>query len=375
MRKVLILMGRYLPGYRDGGPVRTIKNLTDILGKEYEFYIMCNDRDHGDVKAYPNIQVNEYNQIGNAQVYYVENGKFKFKTILKEINGKDVVYCCGIYGTYAIKVIMLKKLGLFKQKLTIASMGSFSKGALALKSKKKNLFLSIMKTLGLFRKIIWSVTSSVEENELKDVLGEMATCYIAEDLPRIDKIMHMNKKIKKELKIVFISRISKKKNLYGAIEILYKLSNFQIKFDIFGNIEDREYWKECKDILNKLPENIKWKYKGECNSNDVVTTFSNYDVFLFPTFGENFGHVISESLIAGCIPVISNTTPWNDFDKYECGNIVDLNNIEKFVSILNRYSEMTDIEFNKYVNNAQNYITVKNKKSIDETGYRRIFDL
>lgn len=36
MKKVLILMGRYLPGYKDGGPVRTIKNLTDILGNEYD---------------------------------------------------------------------------------------------------------------------------------------------------------------------------------------------------------------------------------------------------------------------------------------------------------------------------------------------------
>ena len=46
MRKILILMGRYLPGYKDGGPVRTIINVKDMLGYEYEFYISCLDRDH-----------------------------------------------------------------------------------------------------------------------------------------------------------------------------------------------------------------------------------------------------------------------------------------------------------------------------------------
>lgn len=79
MKKVLILMGRYLPGYKDGGPVRTIKNLTDILGSEYNIRIMCHDRDHGDLECYPNIAVNAYNKIGNASVFYVKNGEFKFK--------------------------------------------------------------------------------------------------------------------------------------------------------------------------------------------------------------------------------------------------------------------------------------------------------
>ena len=31
-KDILIIMGRYLPGYKDGGPVRSIKNLTDFLG-------------------------------------------------------------------------------------------------------------------------------------------------------------------------------------------------------------------------------------------------------------------------------------------------------------------------------------------------------
>lgn len=50
MRKILILAGRYLPGYKDGGPLRTLINLTDALGDEYEFYIACFDRDQGETQ-------------------------------------------------------------------------------------------------------------------------------------------------------------------------------------------------------------------------------------------------------------------------------------------------------------------------------------
>ena len=55
MRKILILAGRYLPGYKDGGPLRTLINLTDALGDEYEFYIACFDRDQGETQPYTDI--------------------------------------------------------------------------------------------------------------------------------------------------------------------------------------------------------------------------------------------------------------------------------------------------------------------------------
>lgn len=368
-------MGRYLPGYKDGGPVRTIKNLTDILGNEYEFYIMTSDRDHGDKVPYPNISVNTYNKVGNAKVYYVKNGKFTLKTLLNEIKEVDIVYCCGPYNNYAIKTMILKKIGFFKQKLVIASMGSFSKGALSIKSKKKIIFLNIMKKHGFFKKIVWSVTSNIEEKELKKFLGEDQKCIIAEDLPRIEKINHFHRKKKNHLKIIFISRICEMKNLLGAIKIISNLIEFPLQFDIYGNIEDKEYWKLCKKELEKLPINIKWKYQGECDSNNVVETLANYDIFLFPTFGENFGHVISEALLAGCVPVISDQTPWLDLDNYKCGKVINLKNINTFVEVLVDFTKMDEIDFNIYVRNTQKYIKEKNCNSIKNTGYKEIFNL
>lgn len=375
MRKILILAGRYLPGYKDGGPVRTLKNLTDILGTEYDIRIMCIDRDHGDKNPYPNIKVNTYNKVGNAKVYYVKDGKFKTKSILNEIKKVDVVYCCGPYDNYAIKTMFLKKIGLFNQNLVVASMGSFSKGALSLKSNKKKLFLFFMKKLGFFKKIIWSVTSNVEERELKEVMGNQAKCIIAEDLPRNKKVKHIHKKKQNHLKLIFISRICKMKNLLGAIQIISNLTEFPIQFDIYGNIEDKEYWGLCKIELEKLPINVKWQYRGECDSNNVVETFANYDIFLFPTLGENFGHVISESLLAGCLPIISNKTSWLDLDDYKCGNVIDLNNRELYVETLKMYGILNDEKFNNYVINAQKYISNKNKESINNTGYKEIFEL
>ena len=97
MRKILILMGRYLPGHRDGGPLRTMANVTEALGDEYEFFIGCLDRDHGDTQAYPGIRRDAWNQVGKARVWYVAPGGFTNELLLMLAEGKDLIYLCGFY--------------------------------------------------------------------------------------------------------------------------------------------------------------------------------------------------------------------------------------------------------------------------------------
>lgn len=137
-RKILIIMGRYLPGYKDGGPVRTIKNLTDYLGDEYEFRILTCDRDHGDIKPYPNIMVNDWNQVGKAKVYYVRPKGFSFKLIKKLSKQADLLYVCGCFNDYAIKTLILNRFSQISKPIVIAAMGLFSPLEFRIKYAKKN---------------------------------------------------------------------------------------------------------------------------------------------------------------------------------------------------------------------------------------------
>lgn len=49
---ILVLVGAYLPGYKAGGPIRPISSLIEQLGSDFEFRLVCPDRDHGDRLAY-----------------------------------------------------------------------------------------------------------------------------------------------------------------------------------------------------------------------------------------------------------------------------------------------------------------------------------
>ena len=157
-RDILIIMGRYLPGYKDGGPVRSIKNLTDFLGKEYNFKILTCDRDHGDTESYPNIKVNGWNRVGNADVYYVPPKGFSQKLIVELAGQVDLVYVCGCFNDYAINTLIANRLGKIKAPIVVAAMGLFSPKEFQLKYKKKKTFTTLFNMLGIFKNIYWSAT-------------------------------------------------------------------------------------------------------------------------------------------------------------------------------------------------------------------------
>ena len=374
MKKILIITGRYLPGYKDGGPVRTIKNLTDLLGDDYHFTVMCSDRDHGDLKPYDNIKEG-INRVGKADVIYVTDSKFSFSLIKSEANKNDLIYVCGPYNSYAVKALLLNRLSLIKCPFVLAPMGSFSKGALSIKSTKKRLFFTIVKLLNLFKNVSFSVTSKVEEKELKDALGLENKCFIARDPERAidESIPHNEFKKNGRLSVVFLSRISEKKNLYGATEILSKVKG-DIDFTVYGNIEDKDYYDKCIKNLEMLPDNVRFEYKGIADSEDVPWILSEYDVFLFPTLGENFGHVISEALLAGTIPVISDTTPWLDLDDENVGFVINSGDTVSFAKTIDKLYQMSREDLLSISNNARVYYKKNYVESVNNNGYRAMYE-
>ena len=375
MRRILIITGRYLPGYRDGGPVRSLVNLTETFGNDYDFHIMCLDRDHGDTAPYPGIKVNEYNAVGNAKVLYVHH--FSEKAVLGAAADADVVYVCGPYNDYARIAMRLKKTGQIKSPLYVASMGSFSKEAYRIKGAKKRLFITYMKLAGMFDNVIWSVTSEKEEEELKAIVGKDSRCVIAADLPRAGVTGHAHTKVPCELKLVFISRISRKKNLLAISEILEMVSDeHNISLDIYGRGEDMDYLHECMKRLDGTKRShplFSWEYKGEAYSDRVPGIFADYDAFLFPTLGENYGHVIAESLASGCIPVISDTTPWMDLNEKGCGYVCPYDDPSAFAEAVDELLYMNDEDIDIMRQRCYEYIRAVNEQSVRNSGYRRIF--
>lgn len=446
MKTILILCGRYIPGFKDGGPVRSIKNLTDRLGETYDFRILTLDRDHGDVCTYPNIKTNDWNLVGKAKVWYVAPGGFTEEVVGRKAAEADVVYVCGCFNDYAREALRLKKQGKIKARVIVAAMGLFSPGAFGIKKGKKLLYLALCKAQGLFENIEWSATDETEVAEIKLRIGKGAKCHIARDLPRSmeeftedDIVCGTNQAQGVEsgaasvkdgcsqqkagtaqaadcglnrgapLRIVFLSRISRKKNLLFAIEALAGIQT-PVIFDVYGtcgSAEDEAYLAECKERAEKVmnasdslassrtqretetTQKVELlcdgarksvtgsqsiiNFQGPVSSEQVPTIFSQHDIFLFPTLGENFGHVIFEALASGCIPIISDRTPWNDLASEGAGCVLSLEDKEGFAQAIDRYAKMSKEELFEHRLAARKYAE-KYEKSVGDGGYGKMFE-
>lgn len=369
MKKILILMGRYLPGHKDGGPLRTIINVTEALGDEYEFYIAALDRDHGDTEPYPNIAYNAWNPVGKAKVWYVQPGGFTSKLILSLAENKDVIYLSSFYDPYGYKTLLLKKKGRIKCPVALASMGVFSKEALARKSAKKAVFITACKVLGLFKGITWSVTSELEADDVKRVIGRNIQYVVAEDIPRA-AVPGLRDKEAGPLKIVFLSRICEHKNPGMVIDAVAALRSKHAVLTICGPVQEAEYWERCQTKLQKL--DCQWHYAGDIPSDQVQEVLAGQDVLVLPTKSENYGHVIFEALSVGCIPVISDRTPWAVVAEKGAGYVLPLDT-EAFTAAIDELAQMAPEERTRMAKAGVELAKEKIRIAREKTGYRKIF--
>src|SRR5699024_8494676 len=109
-----------------------------------------------------------------------------------------------------------------------------------------------------------------------------------------------------------------------------------VRLDIYGPIEDKTYYSECKGLMDSLPDNCEVNYLGAVAPNDVRKVMTNYDLLFLPTRGENYGHVIFEALAAGLPVLISDRTSWNDLEDAGVGWTLPLGRTEQFVEIISQ---------------------------------------
>jgi glycosyltransferase involved in cell wall biosynthesis len=139
------------------------------------------------------------------------------------------------------------------------------------------------------------------------------------------------------LRIAFLSRIDRKKNLAFAIETVGRLST-PARLEIFGPVTDATYWTECQDLIRQLPVHVSAYYRGVIPNADVTVTLAAYDLFFLPTLGENFGHAILDALEAGVPVLISDRTPWRDLQARHAGWSLPLDPPDAFVAAIERYA-------------------------------------
>jgi glycosyltransferase involved in cell wall biosynthesis/ubiquinone/menaquinone biosynthesis C-methylase UbiE len=349
--KILAFVNYYLPGCKGGGPIRSVANMAAMLGDEFHFNVVTTDRDHRDTQPYASVKSGEWQQVGQADVLYLAPRSVSLRNLRRIMNSTDydVLYLNSLFHSrFTIRPLLLWWARMVRRTpVVIAPRGEFSPGALSIKRLKKYLFLVAAKFSGLYDGVVWHASSSYEEEDIRRWFGRRASVgrapvIVAPDL--VPPVAAVNQPLQREkqpgrLRLIFVSRLSPKKNLDGALRLLKGLTG-SIEFDIYGHVDSDAYWSECQKIIRELPPNIKVVYRGALSHDRVMDEFSKHDLLFLPTLGENFGHVIVESLKSGCPVLISDQTPWRDLQAAGAGWDFPLSDPVSFREVLQSCTNM-----------------------------------
>jgi len=223
----------------------------------------------------------------------------------------DLLYVNSLWNpSFTVAPIVAARLGIIRVRtILIAPRGELTLGALSLKKSKKRLFLKWWGPFLSRMDVRWHASSNAEASQIRSVIPLARIEVNSNQVSLPDEPLQATEQREGRPRLIFVGRISPMKNLDLVLESLLKLTN-PVDFDIYGPIEDREYWSKCESYVRQVPSLVQVKYRGELAPADVRRTFGAYDAFIFPTLGENFGHVIVESLSASCPVVCSDRTPW-----------------------------------------------------------------
>lgn len=354
---ILVFAPTYPPAYKAGGPSKTLEALIADAPINFTPYVIAPDKDLGEVKSFEGVNRGwSANHYGPGFINYQNTIGILRSSVFSPNRPMTAIYLNSFFNPrFALFPMMLFWLGKWpKSKLIIAPRGEFHPAALLQKSKIKSVIIKFVKAIKLNTKVIWHASSDQEETFIRNIWGEFAQIIVREDETGLPKNAEIPvESYDDKAKIVFLSRLVPNKGLHVLLKSLSKVTN-PVILDIFGPEEDQKYVNNCRLLAKQTIHSI--EFHGPISPDKIRQTFSNYDLFAFPTEFESFGHVIPEALSVSCPVAVPDTTPWTDL-LHQGGGFVLENPIEENLTNTIQYisSQPKAVRFSLRMNSKKAY--------------------
>ena len=360
---ILVVYDYFFPGYKAGGPVQSLVNMITSLSHQYNFKVITYAYDLGETQPYANLATDQWTNVTLAPDVQVEcfyASKAISRKLLVQLvvhAHPSIIYVNGIFsrslflGTLLAMPRIRKKVAC---RLVVCPRGMMQQGALAVKSGKKKIYLTLLTKSRLLRNIIWHATTQDELNDIHALVGRKALGAVAGNIPK-KPLQHITQHEKKQglLRLVYLSLITEKKNLHLLLQVLQSCTA-TVELHIYGPVKDVTYWQQCQKLMAQVPKHITVTYHGDVEPARVQTTIAQYDAFILLTKGENFGHALYESFSVGRPVITSYFTPWNNLQQQQAGWNVDIQNTASIAGLLNELADQENTQWHTWCANAHN---------------------
>jgi glycosyltransferase involved in cell wall biosynthesis len=285
--------------------------------------------------------------VGKAQVRYVAPEAARRGAIhaLVRQTPHELLYLNSFFHAgYTLGPLTARRLGRLRvPRVLVAPRGELGRGALQLKAWKKRPFVALSRLVGLHAGLAWHATSEAERDDIRREVSGDALVFVAPNLGTqaflAPAATARPAKVAGSARLVFASRVMRKKNLAHLLEALPHVRG-EVSLDVYGPLEDAGYWDECLRLAQALPANVSFAHRGAVAAERMPSVLDEYHVFVLPTLNENYGHAIVEALARGLPAVISDATPWNDLAAEGAGTVVALGDPRRLAAAVQGYVDM-----------------------------------
>ncbi|MGF1494852.1 MAG: hormogonium polysaccharide biosynthesis glycosyltransferase HpsP [Microcoleaceae cyanobacterium] len=123
--------------------------------------------------------------------------------------------------------------------------------------------------------------------------------------------------------ILFMSRIEPKKGLEILIQALEQVlvSGTSFRFVLAGsNAQDPDYENQIKQRIQQSPLNTHTELPGFVTGEAKIRLLQQADLFILPSFYENFGIAVAEAMVAGVPVIVSKGVQiWPEVEQADAG--------------------------------------------------------
>ncbi len=320
--RILHIIPSYLPAVGATGPILAMHSLNKELvknGVDVTVYTT-----NFDTKGILNVPINTGVMIDGVKVFYFpitfrlwQYSLDLHKSIRKNIKSYDLVHITSVF--LSISTLGSFYAQKFKKPYIISPHGTLMKVPLAYHGIKKTIYNFLLEKRNLRKASALHFTSLLEKEEYlfsdlpknRDVV--IPNCFdgqLLEENELSTGFFRRKYNIKTNQKIIlFLGRISWKKGFDTLVPAFAEvLKKEPIVLLVIAGPNEENYQKEVeKEIKNyklKISENV--IFTGMLAGEDKNAAYKGSDVFVLPSYSENFGVSVIEAMSAGLPTIITH---------------------------------------------------------------------
>ncbi len=344
----------YLPDIdkSSGGVLRYVQVLMKTLGQSIELHLLtCHTADEMEVTGC---------NVHYLSVRYIPswNTKREFMNILEMVN-PDIFHTnsCWI-PTSAYTAIWAKEFGC---KVVYTPHGMLEPWILNRHYWLKKLPALLLYQRRAIRKAdLLHATSDGEMHNLLSLGYNDNVCIIPN--PIDTKVITLKRNWHRTNHILYLGRVHEKKGIRNLLDVVSEqrqlLKGYVV--DIVGDSDiEQSYLKaELMQHVKQLNIDDIVKFHDGVYGADEWDFFHNADVFVLPTYSENFGIVVAEALACGVPVITTQGTPWKELETHNCGWWIEIGTEPLKVALLD-FMKKSEAELEQMGRNGRKLVEEK----------------